>query len=140
MTEDIGAEVSPSVEHGREREAADFYRTAFGAQEADAYNVDGDLVSVEICIRNCRRGLPAQTPVAKNSPPAVIRSLRKNRRDQHDFSAEITLFGSASFATEDIQRCVTFVTSSRERDFAKTGICSLTRMNHAIFFVCFCGR
>jgi len=34
------------VEHGREREAASFYQTAFAAREIDAYHVRGELLSV----------------------------------------------------------------------------------------------
>jgi PhnB protein len=46
MSEDISIQLSLFVEHGREREAANFYAAAFGAQEVDTYSIDGVLAGV----------------------------------------------------------------------------------------------
>ncbi|MGI2036438.1 VOC family protein [Rhizobium panacihumi] len=46
MAEDISIQLSLFVEHGREREAANFYEAAFGAQEVDTYSIDGALAGV----------------------------------------------------------------------------------------------
>ena len=43
MIEDTSIQLSLFVEHGREREAANFYAAAFGAQEVDTYSIDGAL-------------------------------------------------------------------------------------------------
>ncbi|MBG0807904.1 VOC family protein [Methylosinus sp. H3A] len=52
MTEDISVEFSLFVEHGREREAANYYTAAFGAQEVDTYDLDGVLAAVEMRFGN----------------------------------------------------------------------------------------
>ncbi len=46
MIEDTSIQLSLFVEHGREREAANFYAAAFGAQEVDTYSIDGALAGV----------------------------------------------------------------------------------------------
>ncbi|NTA40333.1 VOC family protein [Agrobacterium salinitolerans] len=46
MTEDTSIQLSLFVEHGREREAANFYEAAFGAQEEESYTIDGVLAGV----------------------------------------------------------------------------------------------
>jgi uncharacterized glyoxalase superfamily protein PhnB len=48
MTDDISVEFSLFVEHGREREAANFYAAAFGAREVDIYDIGGVLGAVEM--------------------------------------------------------------------------------------------
>ena len=46
MVEDTSIQLSLFVEHGREREAADFYAAAFGAKEMKTYSIDGALAGV----------------------------------------------------------------------------------------------
>lgn len=46
MIEDISIQLSFFVEHGREREAANFYTAAFDVQEMDTYTIDGALAGV----------------------------------------------------------------------------------------------
>jgi uncharacterized glyoxalase superfamily protein PhnB len=46
MIEDTSIQLSLFVEHGREREAANFYAAAFGAQEVDTYSIDGAVAGV----------------------------------------------------------------------------------------------
>lgn len=48
MTENISIRLSLFVEHGREREVANFYAASFGAQEADTYSIDGVLAGVSM--------------------------------------------------------------------------------------------
>ncbi len=46
MTDDMSIQLSLFLEHGREREAANFYAAAFGAQEMDTCSIDGVLAGV----------------------------------------------------------------------------------------------
>lgn len=48
MADMMSIELSSFVEHGREREAADFYLAAFGAQELDTFSIEGALAGVRM--------------------------------------------------------------------------------------------
>jgi PhnB protein len=48
MADMMSIELSLFVEHGREREAADFYLAAFGAQELDTFSIEGALAGVRM--------------------------------------------------------------------------------------------
>ncbi|MDU0342217.1 VOC family protein [Bosea rubneri] len=48
MEQDVSLGLAIFVEHGREREAADFYGSAFGARQFQAHHIDGALAGVEM--------------------------------------------------------------------------------------------
>ncbi|TRL34387.1 VOC family protein [Methylosinus sporium] len=68
MTEDISVEFSLFVEHGREREAANFYAAAFGASEADTYDIDGVLAAVELRFGNLLAWVAGSNPNREKTP------------------------------------------------------------------------
>lgn len=71
MTEDISVEFSLFVEHGREREAANFYAAAFGAQEEninDINDIDGVLAAVEMRFGNLPVWVAGSNPNREKSP------------------------------------------------------------------------
>ncbi|WP_315744151.1 MULTISPECIES: VOC family protein [unclassified Bradyrhizobium] len=68
MTEDISVEFSLFVEHGREREAANFYAAAFGASEADTYDIDGVLAGVEMRFGNSQIWVAGANPNREKTP------------------------------------------------------------------------
>lgn len=68
MTEDISVEFSLFVEHGREREAANFYAAAFGASEADTCNIEGVLAAVEMRFGNLAVWVAGANPNRENTP------------------------------------------------------------------------
>ncbi|RMC62506.1 VOC family protein [Sinorhizobium meliloti] len=68
MTEDIHVEFSLFVEHGREREAANFYASAFGAQEIDAHMIDGVLAAVEMRLGQLPVWVAGSNPNRENCP------------------------------------------------------------------------
>ena len=68
MTEDISVEFSLFVEHGREREAADFYAAAFGAQEENTNDIDGSLAAVEMRFGNLPVWVAGSNPNREKSP------------------------------------------------------------------------
>lgn len=68
MTEDISVEFSLFVEHGREREAANFYSAAFGAQEENTSDIDGTLAAVEMRFGNLPVWVAGSNPNREKSP------------------------------------------------------------------------
>lgn len=68
MTEDISVEFSLFVEHGREREAANFYTAAFGAQEENTNDIDGALAAVEMRFGNLSVWVAGSNPNREKSP------------------------------------------------------------------------
>ncbi|AVH45657.1 VOC family protein [Agrobacterium tumefaciens] len=68
MTETISVEFSLFVEHGREREAADFYAAAFGAQEENSNDIDGVLAAVEMRFGNLPVWVAGSNPNREKSP------------------------------------------------------------------------
>lgn len=68
MTEDISVEFSLFVEHGREREAANFYAAAFGAQEENTSDIDGALAAVEMRLGDLPVWVAGSNPNREKSP------------------------------------------------------------------------
>ncbi|ABD85698.1 VOC family protein [Rhodopseudomonas palustris] len=68
MTEDISVEFSLFVEHGREREAANFYAAAFGAREVGTYDIDGVLGAVEMRFGNLPVWVAGAHPKRETAP------------------------------------------------------------------------
>lgn len=68
MTEDISVEFSLFVEHGREREAANFYAAAFAAQEENTSDIDGVLAAVEMRFGNLPVWVAGSNPNREKSP------------------------------------------------------------------------
>lgn len=68
MTEDISVEFSLFVEHGREREAANFYAAAFGSQEVDTCKIDGVLAGVEMRFGNLPVWVAGSNPNREKTP------------------------------------------------------------------------
>ncbi|WP_247643690.1 VOC family protein [Agrobacterium tumefaciens] len=68
MTEDISLEFSLFVERGREREAANFYAAAFGAQEENTSDIDGVLAAVEMRFGNLPVWVAGSNPNREKSP------------------------------------------------------------------------
>ncbi|WP_421358017.1 VOC family protein [Agrobacterium rosae] len=65
---DIVVELSLFVEHGREREAANFYAAAFGEQEANTNDIDGALAAVEMRFGNLPVWVADSNPNREKSP------------------------------------------------------------------------
>lgn len=68
MSADIIVELSLFVEHGREREAANFYAAAFGAQEENTNDIDGALAAVEMRFGNLPVWVAGSNPNREKSP------------------------------------------------------------------------
>lgn len=68
MTEDIRVEFSLFVEHGREREAANFYTAAFDAQEENTHDIDRALAAVEMRFGNLPVWIAGSNPNREKSP------------------------------------------------------------------------
>ncbi|ULJ82662.1 hypothetical protein MF410_34015 (plasmid) [Rhizobium sp. C104] len=85
MTEAISVEFSLFVEHGREREAANFYAAAFGAQEVDTYSIDGVLAGVVMRLWEMGVTVAGSNPNREKEPSSVL--PQKTWGCQHDFPA-----------------------------------------------------
>lgn len=68
MSADVIVELSLFVEHGREREAANFYTAAFGAQEENTNDIDGALAAVEMRFGNLPVWAAGSNPNREKSP------------------------------------------------------------------------
>ncbi|OLP62662.1 hypothetical protein BJF93_07170 [Xaviernesmea oryzae] len=68
MSEDISVKFSLFVEHGREREAANFYAAAFSAQEQNTSDIDGALAAVEMRFGNLPVWVAGSNPNREKSP------------------------------------------------------------------------
>ncbi|WP_296071434.1 VOC family protein [uncultured Agrobacterium sp.] len=68
MSADFIVELSLFVEHGREREAANFYAAAFGAQEENTNDIDGALAAVEMRFGNLPVWVAGSNPNREKSP------------------------------------------------------------------------
>ncbi|MBK0023973.1 VOC family protein [Ochrobactrum sp. S46] len=67
-TENMNIRLSLFVEHGREREAANFYQAAFGAQEFDTYAIDGVLAGVAMRFGDLIVTVAGSNPNRENMP------------------------------------------------------------------------
>ncbi len=61
-------EVSLYVEHGREQEAANFYKAAFAAEQIDRHYFDGELVSVELLLGSLSLAVVGSNPTREKNP------------------------------------------------------------------------
>jgi len=68
MSKNMSIQLSLFVEHGREREAADFYVAAFGAQEVDTYSVDGVLACVIMRFSELQVTIAGSNPNREKTP------------------------------------------------------------------------
>ncbi|WP_245448360.1 hypothetical protein [Neorhizobium sp. T6_25] len=84
MTEDISVEFSLFVEHGREREAANFYAAAFAAQEENTSDIDGALAAVEMRFGNLPVWVAGSNPNREKSPSYGGPFSKRARGGQHD--------------------------------------------------------
>ena len=68
MAKNMSIQLSLFVEHGREREAADFYVAAFDAQEVDTYSVDGVLAGVIMRFSELQVTIAGSNPNREKTP------------------------------------------------------------------------
>jgi PhnB protein len=62
MEHSMGVALTIFVQHGREQEAADFYREAFAARQLRTHSVDGELAGVEMLIGGTRVSVAGSNP------------------------------------------------------------------------------
>lgn len=87
MSADIIVELSLFVEHGREREAANFYAAAFGAQEENTNDIDGALAAVEMRFENLPVWVAGSNPNREKSLSYGGPFFRKNQGRSARFSS-----------------------------------------------------
>lgn len=68
MNDQAAVQFTVVVEHGRERQAADFYQAVFGARQARSHISEGELVAVELQLGPTRFGVCGANPRREAEP------------------------------------------------------------------------
>lgn len=68
MSADITIELSLFIEHGREQEAANFYASAFGAEQVNAHYSDGVLNAVDLRLGSMLLSVTGSNPKREQEP------------------------------------------------------------------------
>lgn len=68
MTDDMSLELTLFVEHGREQEAADFYRSAFGATQVGTHGFDNAVTAVELRLGTMPLTVTGSNPKREQDP------------------------------------------------------------------------